>query len=179
MTVSTQLLRMKVVALSVDPLSNLPLVLLADDAGRTHLPVAVGVGEASALAAELDGIELERPMTHQLACDLLARAGTAVERVELDLDDHRSVIARVVLKLACGALAVEVARPSDALAFALRTAAEILVTPAVLERATQAEAPHGLDLAHLDDDLPLLAGPTEGGELLAALDAGAFGKWKM
>jgi uncharacterized protein len=173
------MLRMKVVALSVDPLSNLPLVLLADEGGKSHLPVAVGVGEASAIAAELDGIELERPMTHQLACDLLARAGAEVAHVELDHDLTFALVARVILRFADGALATEPARPSDALAFALRSGADIRVAPAVLDHAARADAASGLGLSLEADELPLLAGGDGAGELLAALDAGAFGKWKM
>jgi bifunctional DNase/RNase len=167
----TQHLRMKVVALSLDPVSNLPLVLLADEAGHTHLPVAVGVGEASAIAAELDGIQLERPMTHQLACDLLKRSGSAIDRVELDQDDCGTVVAKIVVRLGCGTIVLEAARPSDALAFALRSSAAILVSPAVLQRAERADGPRGLAV----DD----GAPAEAGELLAALDVGAFGKWKM
>jgi bifunctional DNase/RNase len=172
------MLRMKVVSLSVDPLSNLPLVLLVDESGHTHLPVAVGLGEASAIAAELDGIELERLMTHQLACDLLARAGAEVVGIELDLDPHGAIAARILLELVGGKRNTALARPSDALAIALRSGAGIVASPALLESAARPDRPRRATERAGTDELPLLA--AEGGaELLAALDAGAFGKWKM
>jgi hypothetical protein len=168
--------RMKVVALSVDPLSNLPLVLLADDDGALHLPVPVGTGEAAAIAVELDQIELERPMTHQLACALLASTGAQVVRVELDLDDRGAIVARVLLRQPGGGeLHKTCARASDALAFALRTHAEIVASDRALAQAA-ADAADGVDLDPAT--LPVVAGATEPeGELLAGLAGGAFGQW--
>jgi bifunctional DNase/RNase len=169
---------MKVLALSVDPMSNLPIVVLVDDHGRSHLPIAIGLGEAAAIAAELDDIELERPMTHQLCCELLARAGASIARIELTDGDDGAVVAHVVARTGKGQVTAR-ARPSDAIALALRADAELCVDPAVIERAARAEA--DLELGLMPQELVHLAGGVgDGGtELLAALDAGAFGKWKM
>src|SRR5688500_6779021 len=65
------LIPMQVSALAVDPVTNVPVVILVDPVAGTSLPVGIGLGEAPAIAAELDGIELERPMTHQLTAALL------------------------------------------------------------------------------------------------------------
>ncbi len=173
-------LRMRVIALSVDPLSNLPIVVLVDEADHTHLPIAIGLGEAAAIAAELDGIDLERPMTHQLACELLSRSGAEVAHVELVSQDDEMISARVVLRLIDGSRAAADSRPSDAIALALRSGAAIRVAPELLEQAARVEPDRPRPALLIPDDLPVMASVGDaGGELLAALDAGAFGKWKM
>lgn len=170
---------MKVLALSVDPMSNLPIVVLVDDRGRTHVPIAIGLGEASAIAAELEAIDLERPMTHQLCCELLSRIGGEVVRVELCEGEAGGLRARVVVRTAAGEICAD-ARPSDAIALALRSDAELCVADAVLARAARNDDDDALGTLASREAAHRAAGPSDGGaELLAALDAGAFGKWKM
>ena len=88
---------MQVSALAVDPVTNVPVVILADPVGGTTLPVGIGLGEAPAIAAELDGIELERPMTHQLTAALLDAAGARIVRVELRDSVRAKMSAAIVL----------------------------------------------------------------------------------
>jgi uncharacterized protein len=129
---------MKVSALAVDPLTGVPMAILTDDMSGMTVPVGIGLGEASAIAAELDDIDLERPMTHQLMSDLLRATGARVARVELrDMvgsDSSAMFSATVVLELAGGAWVEREARPSDALALALRTGAPIWVAVSVVEK---------------------------------------------
>lgn len=128
---------MKVSALAVDPLTGVPMAILTDDLSGASVRVGIGLGEASAIAAELDDIDLERPMTHQLMSDLLRAAGARVVRVELrELpgDSNGKFTAVVALELADRRQVERDARPSDALALALRSGAPIWVETVVVEK---------------------------------------------
>lgn len=159
---SDDTVRMKVSALSVDPVTGLPVVLLIDEQCRSTLSVAVGLGEASGIAAKLGGIELEHPNTHQLMGTLLGCAGVEVERVEIHgLIDHR-FCARIHLVLPSGEKTAQEGRSSDILALALHMNAEIRVAAAVLAAAGQPFArgagplaePTDEPLHYLPGDLP-------------------------
>ncbi len=133
---------MKVSALAVDPLTGVPMAILTDDLSGTTVPVGIGLGEASAIAAELDDIDLERPMTHQLMSELLRAAGARVVRVELHelggRDSSSMFTATIALELAGGRQVEREARPSDALALALRNGAPIWVAVSVVEKLGRA-----------------------------------------
>lgn len=136
---SEDTVRMKVSALSVDPVTGLPAVLLTDERCRVALSIAVGLGEASSIAAELNKVELERPATHQLMGALLASAGVEVEQIVIhDLRDH-TFHARIHLRLPTGERVAQDGRTSDALALALHLGAEIRVALSVLDKATHLE----------------------------------------
>jgi len=170
---------MQVSALAVDPLTNVPCVILADPVGGTTLPVGIGLGEAPAIAAELDGIELERPMPHQLMAALLDAAGARVVRVELRDSVRAKVSATIVIERSGGEQAERPARPSDAVALALHCQAPIWVAVAVLDRAARETPAWG---SHLDDeDAPFGDAFDESTDpaLLERLGDEAFGKWKM
>jgi bifunctional DNase/RNase len=183
---------MRVVTLAVDPYTSLPVVILRDPAGRTCLPISVGLSEASAIAAELESIELERPMTHQLMGEMLASLGVAVDHVEVtDLVDG-TFYATVHLRLPDGDTRAQDARPSDAFALALRTGAAIRVAPHVVDKAShldlRAEDPHGaLFSSPCAEVAPETVSPLtdprvlvpEGAEFLDGLGDDDFGKWKM
>jgi hypothetical protein len=134
---------MRVSALAVDPLTGVPVAILTDDRSGTTVPVGIGLGEASAIAAELDDIDLERPMTHQLMSDLLRAAGARVVRVELrdGGDSSATFSAAVALELAGGGSVEREARPSDALALALRSGAPIWVAMSVVDRLGAGSSP--------------------------------------
>lgn len=156
----------RVSALTTDPVTGLPVVLLQDDVGRTIVPISIGLGEASALAAEIDSIELARPASHQLMAAMLERCGARVLRAVVTGVDGGTFCAVVHVELPCGTLLVQDARPSDALALALHTGAEIHVATSLADRALQLEA--GWDTVGTSED-----------DLLACLGDDAFGKWKM
>jgi uncharacterized protein len=163
-------IQMTVSAVCVDPFTALPVVLLRDPCGRATVNVTVGLGEASAIATEVEGIQLERPTTHHLMSSVLTRAGVKVERIEIhDLVDCR-FYARIYLRLPTGEQLVEESRPSDALALALRTGAEIRVAVRVLECAARLSRRGGG--ADVTD-------PLGDAELADHTGERSFYKWKM
>ena len=125
---------MKVKGLMLDPSSNTPIVILKDEEERVFLPIWIGVFEANAIAMELEDAEVPRPMTHDLFHNTLQAAEVTLERVVIrDLQDNTFF---AVLLLSAGGEAFEIdARPSDALALALRAEAPIFVLSSVLEKA--------------------------------------------
>lgn len=194
---------MSVESLTVDPLTGLPVVILLDEVGGTAFAITVGTGEASAIAAELDGIEFERPTTHRLACRLLEAADAHLDTVEIRDFVDGTFYASLHLRLADGRRVCEEARPSDAIALALHTGAQLLVSIDVLKRvgrpATEFEPAvtlvesafyneganeYELELEPMfvPSGRPGLARPgsaNEDSELLDRLEPDAFGKWKM
>src|ERR1700704_265927 len=76
------LIEMKVASLTVAPFSNMPILILRNDDGET-LPIWVGLVEASAIAAELESIHLDRPMTHDLLKTILGLCAIQLDRVEV------------------------------------------------------------------------------------------------
>ena len=82
--VKRPMLDMKVTQLTVDPMTNLPIVILKDAATETEaVPIWIGMAEASAIATELEKVALERPMTHDLMKNIIGEVGVTVERVEV------------------------------------------------------------------------------------------------
>ena len=74
---------MKVSALTVDPLTSLPVMILVDESGEQTLPISIGLSEASQMATILDGIEVERPPTHTLLLSMLAAMHCRLSSVEI------------------------------------------------------------------------------------------------
>jgi bifunctional DNase/RNase len=136
--------RMSVKNVILDPRSEQPVVLLADELGRYMLPIVVGGAEAMAISMQLEGTSYPRPLTHDLMKSLLEATFCAVEQVVV-CDLQESVFyARVYLATKEGQVSVD-ARPSDAIALALRFACPILCEDHVLEAA-------GIDLTQLQED---------------------------
>jgi uncharacterized protein len=134
------LVSMSVKGLMLDPITNAPVVLLQDEEETTFLPIWVGVFEANAIALQLEGVETPRPMTHDLLRDLLRQLDATVSRIVInDLKDS-TFYAQIHLETASGARTID-ARPSDALALALRTQSPIYVDDAVLENAQKITPP--------------------------------------
>lgn len=128
------LMKMKVFGLTIDPLTNVPIVILKDDGEKNALPVWIGVLEASAIASELEKVQFSRPMTHDLLRDVLKQVNVRVEKIEVtDLKDN-VYYATIHMNGGEGPFAVD-SRPSDAIAIALRTGAPIFVESGVLDKS--------------------------------------------
>ncbi len=128
------LLEMKVVGLALDPMTQMPILILKDVSEEHTLPIWIGLVEAGAIATELEQIQLSRPMTHDLLKTLLDEAGMQLLHVEVT--DLRENTYYATLVLAQGGRVFEVdARPSDAIALALRCRAPIRVSEDVFKAA--------------------------------------------
>lgn len=125
---------MQISGLMVDPVTNMPIVILKDEHDRHVLPIWVGVFEANAIALKVEEIVPPRPMTHDLLHDVLSTLGAEVRRVIVsDLRDN-TYYAIVELQMGETSYSID-ARPSDALALALRADAPVFVEESVLELA--------------------------------------------
>ncbi len=128
------MLEMKVRGLTLDPLSNMALVILRDLEGSRALPIWVGIPEANAIALEIEQVPTPRPMTHDLIKNILEGINASVTRVVVnDLRDS-TFYATISLSLQGKEFHID-SRPSDAIAVALRVRAPIYVTLDVIERA--------------------------------------------
>ncbi|MCC6752308.1 MAG: bifunctional nuclease family protein [Deltaproteobacteria bacterium] len=169
------LIPMKVARLTVDPCNGLPLVLLEGLEGGHLLPIWVGLAEASAIAVPLEGVQFARPMTHDLMYSLLSACGAEVVHIVVTEVRDQTFYARIILQQGEQRSEVD-ARPSDALALALRTGCAIFVN----ERVLSATARPTVTAAHASAD-PALASedPPRAADWLESLPDEEFGKWKM
>jgi hypothetical protein len=128
------MVKMEIKGLLMDPVSNMPVVVLRDSANGVFLPIWVGIFEANAIALQMEKITTPRPMTHDLLKNLLGELDATVERIVInDLKDN-TFFARIHLLRGDTRWNVD-SRPSDAIALALRVDAEIFVEEDVLERS--------------------------------------------
>jgi bifunctional DNase/RNase len=121
----------EVVGVRMEMPSNTPIVLLRQTQGSTYLPIWVGAVEATAIAFAQQGIVPPRPLTHDLMVDLLTALEVRVQRIEITALTDGVFYAQVILS---NDVTVS-ARPSDAIALALRVDAPIFADPQVLEEA--------------------------------------------
>src|SRR5688572_2718975 len=137
----SQLVAMSIKGLMLDPVSNSPIVVLKDEDDKFFLPIWVGIFEANAIALQLENVTTPRPMTHDLLRNMIAELNAQVTRIVInDLRDS-TFFARIGLTAGGRSLELD-ARPSDAIALALRTEAPIFVAQSVLEQA-QTISPDG------------------------------------
>ena len=161
---------MKVFGLTIDPLTNSPIMILKDLDGDKTVPIWIGLLEATAIASELENIKFSRPMTHDLMKNLMDQLGVKLAKVEIcDLRDN-TFFAIMYLILQGKEISMD-ARPSDAIALALRTKAPIYVEEQVIQKSKT------VDLGNKEEI------QSEEGkkwtEILEALSSEDFGKYKM
>jgi bifunctional DNase/RNase len=146
-----RLVEMVVESVRVHMLSNRHVVILKDVEGTRYLPIWIGAWEASAIAMRLQGLAAERPLTHDLFATTLDQLGVRLERVVISELAEETYHARLYLER--DGLAVEVdARPSDALALAVRGEVPIFAAESVLEQAALGGDPDA-DEAEGDEDI--------------------------
>jgi bifunctional DNase/RNase len=160
----------KVSGITIDATSNAPIVILKTIRGEQALPIWIGILEATAIATELENVRLSRPMTHDLFKNLLDKLKITISRVEVcDLRDN-TFYAQIYFSLDNHSYNID-ARPSDAIALALRASCPIFVDDKVLQKSGQlVREPEALD-------------KTEQGkkwkDFLEKLAPEDFGKYKM
>jgi len=159
---------MLVAGVTVDPVTKSPIVVLKDRENRCALPIWIGLLEANAIVLALEGVELPRPMTHDLMKSLLEGTGTRLRKVEITDIRENTYYASLHLEGSSGAYTVD-SRPSDAIALALRFGAPVLVAEGVLEKAMSVDPGEGRREGESDPWT----------ELLEKMDPGQFSKYKM
>jgi bifunctional DNase/RNase len=159
-------IEMTIKGLMVDPITNTPIVILRDKDGDRVLPIWVGIFEANAIALQIENVTTPRPMTHDLLRNIIQDLKASVERIVVSDVQDNTYYAMVYLARNGETLAID-ARPSDAIALALRTRAPIFVEERVVEHARTVDfTPEKPDSERLQ-------------KWLENLDPDDFGKYKM
>jgi bifunctional DNase/RNase len=160
------LIEMSIKGLMVDPITNMPIVILKDKLGERILRIWVGLFEANAIALQIENVSTPRPMTHDLLRNIITDLDGSVDRVVVsDLKDN-TFFAVIHLTVHGERIAID-ARPSDAIALALRTRSPILVEETVIDNAKSVEVfSEPMDNARLQ-------------KWLESLDPSELGKYKM
>ena len=160
------LIEMSIKGLMVDPITNMPIVILKDKLGERVLSIWVGIFEANAIALQIENVATPRPMTHDLLRNIITDLDGSVDRIVVsDLKDN-TFFAIIHLTVRGERIAVD-ARPSDAIALALRTRSPILVDETVIVNAKTVD---------------FTAEPGDNARLqkwLESLDPEELGKYKM
>jgi bifunctional DNase/RNase len=146
-----RLVEMAVESVRVHMLSTQHVVILKDLERRRFLPIWIGPWEANAIAMRLQGVEPERPLTHDLMASLMRDLGATVRQVDIVGLEAETFFARIVLE-ADGRVHEVDARPSDALALAVRTGAPVYAAEEVLDRAGVRPEPDESDETEPSDE---------------------------
>jgi len=165
-------IEMKVAGITLDPMTKMPIIILKDSEGDNALPIWIGIAEASAIATQIEKIDMARPMTHDLLKNILHELGVKLEKVEiLDLQDN-TFYANIYLNVNGQIMPID-SRPSDAIALALRTESPIFVSEDVVKKSRT------IDLKKMEEEGLTEESKEKLEELLENLSPEAFGKYKM
>ncbi len=158
-------IEMTIKGLMVDPVTNTPIVILRDKEGQRVLPIWVGIFEANAIALQIENVSMPRPMTHDLLRNVIHDLKGSVEKIVVSDLQESTFYALIYLTLPDGTVAID-ARPSDAIALALRTRAPIFVEERVIDSAKTMDFTDKTDSDRLH-------------KWLESLDPDDLGKYKM
>lgn len=159
-------IEMIIKSLMFDPVTNLPIIILRDRDGHHMLPIWMGVFEANAIALQIENVASARPMTHDLLKNVIEDLNADIKKIVVhDLKDN-TFYALLYVEVNGETVAID-ARPSDAIALALRASAPIFIDKKVIENAKQ------IDLVPDKKDSEQLQ------QWLANLTPEEFGKYKM
>jgi uncharacterized protein len=161
---------MKVSGLVMDPQTNTPILILKDLEEETSLPIWIGLLEATSIATELEKIQFPRPMTHDLIKNCFEHLKVKVERIEVCDLRNNTYYALIYIRNNDLVSPID-ARPSDAIAIALRTDAPIFVKEDVLSKSQKSD----------DSPRPVFdpENKEKWSEILEGLDPEDFSKYKM
>jgi uncharacterized protein len=178
--------KMTVAGITLDPTNNMPIVILKDVENKVAIPIWIGLVEASAIATEIEGVELARPMTHDLLKSVLETLGGKLDHIAVsDLRDN-TFYALLFIERGDEMLKID-SRPSDAIALALRTRSDLFVAQKVIDNSQQLDAEalksilkkggtaEGTEEAAADDE----KSKDRWAEILENLKPEDFGKYKM
>ena len=160
------LVEMTIKGLMVDPITNMPIIILRDQDGQRVLPIWVGVFEANAIALQIENVTTPRPMTHDLLRNVIADLKADILKIVVSDLKENTFYALIYLRVNGELMAID-ARPSDAIALALRARAPIFVEDTVIDHAKT------VDLTPDKGDSERLQ------KWLESLDPDDMGKYKM
>ena len=161
-------IEMTIKGLMIDPITNMPIIVLRDSEGHRLLPIWVGVFEANAIALQIENVQTPRPMTHDLLRNVINDLDARVERIVVTELKDNTFYALIHLRTHGQRVEID-ARPSDAIALALRAEAPIFVEETVIDsaRSVDTTAPQDAsDVARLQ-------------KWLESLSDDELGKYKM
>ena len=159
-------IEMTIKGLMVDPITNMPIVILRDKDGHRVLPIWVGVFEANAIALQIENVTTPRPMTHDLLKNVIADLRARIDKIVVSDLKENTFFALIYLSIGGEVMAID-ARPSDAIALALRARAPIFVEEKVIDHAKT------VDIAPEKGETERLQ------KWLESLDPEDLGKYKM
>jgi uncharacterized protein len=159
-------IEMTIKGLMIDPITEMPIIILRDQDGQHVLPIWVGRFEANAIALQIENVTTPRPMTHDLLRNVIHDLKAEVRKIVVSDLKENTFYALIHLEVRGEALAID-ARPSDAIALALRTRAPIFVEDRVIDGAKT------IDFAPDKGDDERLQ------KWLESLDPDDLGKYKM
>lgn len=125
---------MRIKGLMLDPITNMPIVILSDLEGHRILPIWVGFFEANAIALQMENVTTPRPMTHDLLKNVIAGLNATVKKIVVNNLWDNTFYALVFLETGGETVAID-SRPSDAIALALRMKSPIFVEEEVINKA--------------------------------------------
>jgi uncharacterized protein len=164
-------IEMKVSGLTIDPITGTPIVILKDLQEKKAIPIWIGIFEASAIATELEKVKFSRPMTHDLLKDVLGALQVTLNRIEIQDLRNNTFFASIFLEKNGESYTVD-ARPSDAIALALRVGSPIFIEEKVIEKSRNIDFEVNLSEKDKLTDEKLK-------EFLENLPIENFGKYKM
>jgi uncharacterized protein len=159
-------IEMTIKGLMVDPITNMPIIILRDKDGQRVLPIWVGMFEANAIALQIENVSTPRPMTHDLLRNVIQDLRAHIDKIVVSDLKENTFYALIYLTVNGDVVAID-ARPSDAIALALRARAPIFVEEQVIDHAKNS------DLAPEKGDTERLQ------KWLESLDPDDMGKYKM
>ena len=131
-------IEMTIKGLMIDPITNMPIIILRDQEGQRVLPIWVGVFEANAIALQIENVQTPRPMTHDLLRNVIHDLEARVERIVVCELKENTFYATIYLHSRGSTVTID-ARPSDAIALALRSESPIFVEESVILSSRTAE----------------------------------------
>jgi bifunctional DNase/RNase len=159
-------IEMTIKGLMIDPITNMPIIILRDKDGQRVLPIWVGVFEANAIALQIENVSTPRPMTHDLLRNVIQDLQARIVKIVVSDLKENTFFALIYLQRNGDFIVVD-ARPSDAIALALRAHVPIFVEDVVIDNA------RSLDVSPEKADSERLQ------KWLESLDADDLGKYKM
>lgn len=159
-------IEMTIKGLMVDPITNMPIIILRDKDGQKVLPIWVGVFEANAIALQIENVTTPRPMTHDLLRNVIQDLEASVVKIVVSDLKENTFYALIYLQRNGEVIAID-ARPSDAIALALRARVPIFVEEVVIDNA------RSVDISPEKGDSERLQ------KWLESLDPDDLGKYKM